>query len=153
MIFKTLAISKIVYLALITNVPKVIVEELQKIQKKFLWQNSRPKIKHKTLSNTFETGGLKNVDINLKVISLQCFWVKKLYDENFHKRKVIPLHLICITFDQHFKFPSNISYDAYLPVFLYFTEIFFTTGTNTLFLQSSLPVFYPLFSHGIIKIS
>ena len=35
MIFKTLAISKIVYLALITNVPKVIVEELQKIQKKF----------------------------------------------------------------------------------------------------------------------
>ena len=45
MIFKTLAISKIVYLALITNVPKVIVEELQKIQKKILWQNSRPKIK------------------------------------------------------------------------------------------------------------
>ena len=34
MIFKTLAISKIVYLTLITNVPKVIVEELQKIQKK-----------------------------------------------------------------------------------------------------------------------
>ena len=70
MIFKTLAISKIVYLALITNVPKVIVEELQKIQKKILWQNSHPKIKHKTLSNTFETFGLKNVDINLKVIGL-----------------------------------------------------------------------------------
>ena len=33
MIFKTLAISKIVYLALITNVPKVIVEELQIIIK------------------------------------------------------------------------------------------------------------------------
>ena len=37
MIFKTLAISKIVYLALITNVPKVIVEELQKIQKKKIY--------------------------------------------------------------------------------------------------------------------
>ena len=72
MIFKTLAISKIVYLALITNVPKVIVKELQKIQNKILWQNSRPKIKHKTLSNTFETSGLKNVNINLKVIGLQC---------------------------------------------------------------------------------
>ena len=34
MVFKTLAISKIAYLALITNVPKVIVEELQKVQKK-----------------------------------------------------------------------------------------------------------------------
>ena len=36
------------------------------------------KIKHKTLSNTFEIGGLKNVDINLKVISLQCSWGKKI---------------------------------------------------------------------------
>ena len=35
MIFKALAISKIVYLAMITNVPKLIAEELQKIQKKF----------------------------------------------------------------------------------------------------------------------
>ena len=85
MIFKTLAISKIVYLTLITNVPKVIVEKLQKMQQKPLWQNSRPKIKHKILSNIFETDGLKNVDINLKVVSLQCSWVKKLYDKNFHK--------------------------------------------------------------------
>ena len=59
MIFKTRAIWKVVYLALISNIPKVIVEELQNIQKKFLWQNSRPKMKHKTLSNTFETAGLK----------------------------------------------------------------------------------------------
>ena len=154
MIFKTLAISKIVYLALITNVPKVIVEELQKIQKKFLWQNSRPKIKHKTLSNTFETGGLKNVDINLKVISLQCSWVKKLYDENFHEWKIIPLHLICITFGQNFKFHSKLSYGTeLLTSFLYFIKIFFTTGANTLlFLQNFLPVLYPLF-YGIIKIS
>ena len=121
MIFKTLAILKIVYLALITNVPKVIVEELQKIQKNFLWQISRPEIKHKTLSNTFETGRLKNVDINLKVTSLPCSWVKKLYDENFHEWNVIPLHLICKTFDQNFKFHSNFSYNTKLltsfPVF------------------------------------
>ena len=43
MIFKTLAISKIVYLALITNISKVI--ETSKNTKKKLWQNSRPKIK------------------------------------------------------------------------------------------------------------
>ena len=30
------------------------------------------------------TSGMKNVDINLKVISLQFSWVKKLYDDNFH---------------------------------------------------------------------
>ena len=121
MIFKTLAISKIVYLALTTNVPKVFVEKLQKLQKKVLWQNSRPKIKHKTLRNTFETGCLKIADINLKVMSFQCSWFKKLHDENFHKWKAIPLHLICILFGQNIKFHSNLSYDTKLltsfPVF------------------------------------
>ena len=96
-------------------------KKYKKKKEKKLWQNSLPKIKHKALSNTFETGGLKNVDINLKVISLQCSWVKKLYDENFHEWKVIPLHLIRITFGQNFKFHSNLSYDTKLltsfPVF------------------------------------
>ena len=122
--------------------------------KKMLWQDSLPKIKHKILSNTFETGGLKNVDINFKVISLQCSWVKKLYDENFHKWKVIPLYLIRITFGQNFKSHSNLSYDTkLLTIFLYFTKIFFATRANTLlFLQTSVAVFYSLF-YGIIKMS
>ena len=134
MIFKTLAISKIFYLALIINVPKVIVEELQKMhKKKKLWQNSHPKIKHKTLSNTFETDGLKNVDINLKVISLQCSRVKKLYDENLYEWKVIPLHLIRIAFGQNFKFHSNLSYETklltsfpvfYKNIFSYWSQLF-----------------------------
>ena len=64
------------------------------------------------MSNTVETSGLKNVDINLKIISLQCSWLKKLYDQNFHEWKVIPLHLFCITFGQNFKFHSNLSYDT-----------------------------------------
>ena len=38
-IFKSLALSEIVYLALLTIVPKSIIEELNEIQKKFLWSN------------------------------------------------------------------------------------------------------------------
>ena len=44
-IFKTLAISKIVYLALLANTPNIKIDELEKIQKKFIWNNSTPKIK------------------------------------------------------------------------------------------------------------
>ena len=44
-ILKILAISKIVYLALLTNTPNIIIDELEKIQKKFIWNNSTPKIK------------------------------------------------------------------------------------------------------------
>ena len=63
--FKTLEISKIVYLSLIITVPNSILEQSQKIQKTFLWYFSTPKVNHKTLCNTFEDGGLKNVDIKL----------------------------------------------------------------------------------------
>ena len=38
---KSLALSKIVYLALLTIVPKSIIEELNEIQKKFRWSNKK----------------------------------------------------------------------------------------------------------------
>ena len=47
-IFKTLAISEIVYLAFLTVISNSLIEELQKIQKTFIWHSSRSKlvIKH-----------------------------------------------------------------------------------------------------------
>ena len=54
LIFKTLAISKIVYISSITVVPRAIVEELQTIQKQFLWHSAKPKIKHNTLVVTLK---------------------------------------------------------------------------------------------------
>ena len=57
-IFKTIAISKIVFQAFITTVPKYIVNELKQIQKVFFWNNSSPKIKHETLCNDYKAEGL-----------------------------------------------------------------------------------------------
>ena len=92
-IFKTLAISKIVFQSMITPVPRHIVNELERIQKAFLWKNSSPKIKHETLCNDYKGGGLKNIDILNKIISLQCSWIRRLYDNSFHEWKLIPLFL------------------------------------------------------------
>ena len=61
--FKTLALSKIIHLALLTNVPTATIELLGKIQEKFLWGKNKSKIKHETLCNDYENGGLKSVDI------------------------------------------------------------------------------------------
>ena len=93
-VFKTLVISKLVYLALLTVIPDHITNEVTKIQKSFIWHHSSPKIKHETLRMEFKAGVLKNVDIRFKFVSLQCSWVKKLYDNCFHEWKVIPLHLL-----------------------------------------------------------
>ena len=104
-IFKTLAISKIVYLAFLTVIPNSLIEELQKIEKTFIWHSSCPKISRKTCNN-FENGGLKHVDISSKIISLQSSWLRKLCDENSHEWKKIPSHLTNKYFGKSFKFHS-----------------------------------------------
>ena len=76
-VFKTLALSKIIHLVLVTNVPTATIELLSKIQKEFLWGNNKSKIKHDTLCNDYENGGLKSVDIFSKIVSLQCSWIRR----------------------------------------------------------------------------
>ena len=78
-IFKTLALSKIVHLTLAASFSKHLIEEMQKIQKGFIWNNLTPKIKHETRCNSFEEVVLKTVDINSNIESLQCSWIKRLY--------------------------------------------------------------------------
>ena len=109
-VFKSLAISKIVFQALIAPVPTHVIKALETIQTSFLWNNSNPKIKHKTLCKRYENGGLKNVDIRNKVNSLQSSWVKKLYNDCFHEWKIIPLYQLNKTFGPSFKFHSNLSF-------------------------------------------
>ena len=122
LIFKTLALSKIIFQAFVTPIPIYVVTELEKIQKSFLWENSTSKIKHDTLCNDYKDGGLKNVDIRKKIISLQCSSIKRLYDDSLHEWKVIPLHLISKIFGKSFIFHSNLSFfkktNQIIPIFL-----------------------------------
>ena len=113
-VFKTLAISKLVYLALLTVIPNDITEEVAKIQKSFIWHDSSAKTKHETLRIKFKAEGLKSVDIRFKFVSLQCSWVKKLYDDCFHEWKIIPLHLLNKCFAPSFKFHSNVHFESKL---------------------------------------
>ena len=43
-----------------------------------------------------------------KIVSLQCSWVQKLFDKNFHEWKVIPLYLFELYLGKNFKFHSNL---------------------------------------------
>ena len=64
------------------------------------------------MCNSFdEEGGLKNIDINSKIASLQCSWVKRLHDDKFHEWKIILSHLIKSTFRINFKFHSSLDFD------------------------------------------
>ena len=140
LIFKTLGISKIVYLSLIITVPNLILEEIQKIQKTFLWYSSKPKINLKTLCNTFEDRGLKNVDIKSKIISLQCSWVKKFYHGNHHDWKFIPLRFMKKYFGKNFHFHSNLSFNlALVDSFPEFYKQIFINWSNYFVSNSEVP--------------
>ena len=89
-IFKTLGISKIQYLTSMPHVPDRIIQELETIQSRFLWNSSTPKIKRSTLFGYYAEGGLKNVDINTKLKALKLTWVRRLSDDNYHPWKVLP---------------------------------------------------------------
>ena len=64
--------SKNYFSTFVTPIPNYVLNELEKIQKSFLWENSTSKIKHNTLCNGYKNGDSKNVDILKKIISLQC---------------------------------------------------------------------------------
>ena len=55
--FKSIAITKITYLALLIIAPKNIIEELNETHKKFLWSNKKCKIEHSTLCNNYKNEG------------------------------------------------------------------------------------------------
>ena len=84
----------------------------KKKTKGFFWNNSSPKIKHETLCNNYEAGGLKNVDVPNKIIALQCYWIRRLYDNYFHEWKLILLYLIEKSFGTLFKFHSNLLFKS-----------------------------------------
>ena len=109
-VLKSLVVSKNFFQALIAPVPTHVIKALEAIQTSLLWNNSNPKTKHKTLCKRYENGGLKHVDIRNKVNSLQSSWIKRLYDNSFHERKVIPLYQLNKTFGLPFKFHSNLSF-------------------------------------------
>ena len=71
-VFKSLAISKLIHLALVTEVPTSITNLLPKIQMEFIWKGKILRIRDSALCNDYENGGLKNVNIFSKVVSLQC---------------------------------------------------------------------------------
>ena len=62
LIFETLIISKVVHLASVKDVPSSTIAQVNKIQKKFISKIRNPKLKHTTLCNENEKGGLKSVN-------------------------------------------------------------------------------------------
>ena len=126
-VFKSLAFSKIIFISYLSNVQNSILSQIEKLQKEFIWSGKNPKIKHSTLIADYEQGGLKDIDVKAKIKSLQLSWVRRLYSQNFHPWKNIPLKLIESTFHQNIFFPNaKITPPSIMPQF--YKQIFSSWG-------------------------
>ena len=105
-VFKSLAFSKIVFISYLADVPISIINKIESLQKDFVWNGKNPKIKHSTLISDYEDGGLKDIDVKTKIKSLNLSWVKRLFNQNFHPWKNIPLKLIEQSFKQNIFYPN-----------------------------------------------
>ena len=105
-----LAVSKVIYLLLITKLHNKTIDLLHKIQKNSIWQGKKAKIKHSTFWNGCEKGGIKNLDLRNKITRMKCSVVKRLFADDFHDWKVIPLFLIGRHLGKNFKFHKNINF-------------------------------------------
>ena len=61
-IFKTLTLSKFLFLAQVLSIPNEITTTVKRIQEEFLWNPNNFKIKLETICNDFQNVGLKNVE-------------------------------------------------------------------------------------------
>ena len=131
-VFKTLVLSEITHLGLVKTIPPSIIDQLNKIRKNFIWNGLNPRIKNSAINNNYENGGLKNVNIDVKISSLQSSWIKILSDENFHDWKILPLHIIHISLGKNFVFHSNLKINEKLTKSFpkYYREVISTSGSK-----------------------
>ena len=85
-----------------------------------------------TINNNYENGGLKNVNIAAKISSLQSSWIKRLFYENIHGWKILPLHIIHKSLGKtcvfHFNLKVNKKLTKNFPK--YYREIIKTWGSK-----------------------
>ena len=62
--------------------------------------------------NRYKNDGLKIADIVCKIISLQWFWIKQLYDNSSHPWKIITSNSINTYLEKKYKFDSNVGIAA-----------------------------------------
>ena len=95
-VFKSLVASKPVYAASVVFISGSFVQEMKSSHKEFIWSNRKPKIKHTALIGDYAEGarGLKDIDIESKLISIKISWVRQLKDSNFHQCKELATHLL-----------------------------------------------------------
>ena len=93
-VFESLVALKPVYAASMVSISDSFVQEMKSLCKEFIWSNRKPKIKHIALIGHYAAGGLKDIDVESKLLSTKISWVRRLKDSNFQPWKELATHFL-----------------------------------------------------------
>ena len=69
-IIKSMAISKLMYIAMCLTIPEKIIKDIDQRIFKFLW-GRRDRIKRKSVINKLEEGGLNMIDLKTQICAIK----------------------------------------------------------------------------------
>lgn len=121
-VLKSLVMSKCNYFLQCMAVPDQILNKIESLLFKFLWNDKNDKIIRKQLMQKYEYGGLKMVDIKAQLKSFQINWVNRLINKENANWKSIPTLYFdkygkdCLIFEMNIGELKNIS-EKKLPMF------------------------------------
>ena len=75
-VIKSELLSKIIFCATILPIPEGVVKQLNKIFYKFIWKSTE-KLQRKILSNDYQSGGLKMIDVEAQFHALKAAWLPR----------------------------------------------------------------------------
>ena len=92
-IMKSFLMPKFVYVCSLLPIPKEIVNKLNQLLFKFLW-NGTDIVTRVSVINDYEKCGLKMIDLESMVKSLRLTWLKRLLNDSNATWKTYLLHLL-----------------------------------------------------------
>ena len=106
---KTFGVPQMTYMAAVTYIPELYINQINDIIFNFIWLDKPPKIKRKTIIGDTSDGGLKMIDFKIMNLSLKAAWIKRFTDAERQTDdwQIIPLNTMS-KFGQLLVFESNI---------------------------------------------
>jgi hypothetical protein len=89
-VINNLALPPLLYVASVIHTPDIVISEVKKCIRDFIWDGKPAKIAYDVIIQPIEKGGLKLMDFEAKVKALKAIWVKRFLDSSTYRWKAAP---------------------------------------------------------------
>ena len=93
-IFKSLALSKVIYQCNNLTVPDDFIKELNQLAFNFIWNYKQDKVKRTAIIADYDKGGLRMIDVPSFIDAQKVMWVKRLLKTGTGSWKAYPKYIL-----------------------------------------------------------